>query len=316
MEKKTPKVDAEKVARLLAIKPASYTDFTEDQARDFLATLYEAGEVEAVRKYYYTTIRRPYLFRSRADKDTIPADLAREYYYGAIILDVLEDVVRKCKNFFNINYFDDESLSVLIRDFNRARAFCVAAEEERKALGDVVFKEKVVPARDGEAASLYSVAGGINFLHYKPGEGVYKISAPDLIDCLFSSLQRAKENTRAYYIVSLSAGDALKAYNLEAYAEEFYEVTARTERAIKSLYAQYSGALHFLTMDKKEKPGLYTEDKANFAREKAVRHALDFLKEDFRKDKTYKYNLFVYGNGSAEVYDKVKALNDGKEKSK
>lgn len=315
MEKKTPKVDPEKVARLLAIKPASYSDFTEDQARDFLATLYEAGEVEAVRKYYYTTIRRPYLFRTRADRDTIPAEVATEYYYGAIALSVLEDVVEKLKSISNINYFYDQNVGIFAREYNRARAFVEATRKERETLGEEAYK-KIVPIRDAEAESLFSATGYVYLISYNKGEGDYKLHIPALITGFKRNIDAIAANSKAYYVVKASAGDVIKALRLEEYAGDFFEVTKKADEAVKGLRAQLVLLLTLLLEDYDKDPGLYTEARPTKKAETALYEALNYDQIDPRKEEDYDFNVYVFGNSTTYLLDKVKALNDGKEGTK
>ena len=202
-------VELEKYYEIIADK--GYNSLSPEDTTDFLSKLYAAGEEDKIKAYFITTLRHPYLCRSRGDKEAFPEDEYARYYYTAV-------AVRRVN--YTLNYFAHAAARIhegilgaalRTREYEAALALVISANKMRAKLSDKAYKDSI-PALD-EAAKFLDT----RYLVYTPGKGDYKVAPEEYIKEIGDLAESGKRNIVGAKTGISAVEDTAAALDIEAF---------------------------------------------------------------------------------------------------
>ena len=206
---KAIRVDLEKYYEIIDDK--GYNSLSPEDTTDFLSKLYAAGEEDKIKAYFITTLRHPYLCRSRGDKEAFPEDEYARYYYTAV-------AVRRVD--YTLNYFAHANARIhegavaaalRTREYEAALALAITANKMRAKLSDKAYKDSI-PALDEAAKFL-----GTRYLVYTPGKGDYKVAPEEYIKEIGDLAESGKRNIVGAKTGISAVEDTAAALDVEAF---------------------------------------------------------------------------------------------------
>ena len=296
---KAIEVDLEKYYEIIADK--GYNSLSPEDTTDFLSKLYAAGEEDKIKAYFITTLRHPYLCRSRGDKEAFPEDEYARYYYTAV-------AVRRVN--YTLNYFAHAAAriheSILVaalytQEFEAGIGLVIAADEMRAKMSEKAFKA-TIPSLDAIAKNI-----GTRYLVYTRGKGDYKVAPDKYIADIDTLAGTGWKNIEGAKTAITAVEDTAAALDVEAFImpdiksriDEVKKEAAENRRVFSVILSTF-----IKNLKKKEVREAFTRE-YTAGRVRPLLEELGTYEEAGIVRAGYVHNLIDYGDNTYYVLKKV-----------